>query len=267
MGQPRVMTPADGIAWITGAGTGIGRATALELARRGWRVAVSARRAETLETLVALAPDRLIAAPCDVTRREAVESMVQRLEAEQGPIALAFLNAGVSIHVHAPTLDMDAVRTIMDTNVMGVFHGVGALLPVMAARGQGQIALCASVAGYGGLPRASAYCASKAAVINAAVSLAIECRALGLHIQCVNPGFVETPLTAKNDFPMPFLMQPEEAGRRIADGLAGRRFEITFPRRFAWLLKVFNLLPYELYIALVAMGSARALKKPQPKAL
>lgn len=254
---PRVQTPQDGIAWVTGAGTGIGRATALELARRGWRVAISARRAETLDALAAELPGQFIVAPCDVTDAAAVARTVEELETAHGPVALAFLNAGISIHVRAPNIDLAAVRQIHDVNVMGAFHCIGALLPAMAARKGGQIAICASVAGYGGLPYASAYTASKAAMINAAVALAIECRALGVLVQCVNPGFVDTPLTRKNDFPMPFLMQVEEAGQRVADGLARRSFEITFPRRFATLLKLLNLLPYGLYIRLVAWGIAR----------
>lgn len=256
----RSQTPADGLAWVTGAGTGIGRATALELARRGWRVVITARRRETLEALAAEMPERFIVAPCDVTDKDAVASTVAEIEATHGPIALAFLNAGMSIHVRAPNLDLEAVHAIHAVNVLGVFHCVGALLPALSARGRGQIALCGSVAGYGGLPRASAYTASKAAIINAAVALAIECRSLGILVQCVNPGFVDTPLTKKNDFPMPFLMQPAEAGRRCADGFARGRFEITFPRRFAYLLKVLNLLPYETYIRLLAWGLARQKK-------
>ena len=254
---PRVQTPKDGIAWVTGAGSGIGRAAALELARRGWRVAITARRADTLQDLANEMPGQFILAPCDVTDGAAVAETVTRLETECGAVALAFLNAGLSIHVRAPHIDLAAVRQIHDVNVMGAFNCIAALLPRMSARRSGQIGICASVAGYGGLPYASAYTASKAAMINAAVALAIECRAFGVLIQCVNPGFVDTPLTRKNDFPMPFLMQPEEAGRRVANGFAKSSFEITFPRRFALMLKVLNLLPYGLYIRLVAWGIAR----------
>lgn len=254
--SPRVQTPTDGIAWITGASTGIGRATALELARRGWRVAVTARSADKLADLVAdeTAGGRIIAAPCDVTDAAAVAALVNQLEAAHGPIALAFLNAGLSIHVRAPHLDLEAVNRIIGLNVIGVYNCVTPLLPLMAMRGTGQIAICASVAGYSGLPQASAYCASKAAMISTAVSLAIECRAMGILVQVVNPGFVDTPLTRKNDFPMPFLMSADQAGRRCADGLARRGFEITFPRRFAWMLKAINTLPYGLYVRLMAFG-------------
>ena len=262
--SPRVQTPADGIAWVTGASTGIGRATALELVRRGWTVAATARTPETLEALAAEAGGRIIAAPCDVTDTAAVYALVERLEAAHGPIALAFLNAGMSIHAVAPKIDPDVVRRIYDLNVHGVFNGIGALLPRMAGRRSGQIAICASVAGFGGLPRSTAYSSSKAAMISTAVGLAIECAPLGVLVQCVNPGYVDTPLTKKNRFPMPFIVTAEEAGRRCAAGFARGRFEITFPRRFSYLIKAINLLPYGLYIRLVRWGTARGLSREPP---
>ena len=262
--SPRVQTPADGIAWVTGASTGIGRETALELARRGWTVAATARNAEALQALAQESGGRIIAAPCDVTDKAAVYALIERLESAHGAVALAFLNAGMSIHAIAPNIDPDVVRRIYDLNVHGVFNGIGALLPRMAARRTGQIAICASVAGYGGLPRSTAYSSSKAAMISAAVGLAIECAPLGILVQCVNPGYVDTPLTKKNRFPMPFIIPAAEAGRRCADGFARGGFEITFPRRFSWLLKLVNLLPYGVYIRLVRWGTARGLAKNPP---
>lgn len=262
--SPRVQTPADGIAWVTGASSGIGRETALELARRGWRVAATARTADTLAALAEESGGRIIPAPCDVTDKAAVYALVAGLEAEHGPIALAFLNAGMSIHAVAPDIDPDVVRRIYDLNVHGVFNGIGALLPRMAARRAGQIAICASVAGFGGLPRSTAYSSSKAAMISAAVGLAIECAPLGILVQCVNPGYVDTPLTKKNRFPMPFIIPAAEAGRRCANGFAGGRFEITFPRRFSYLLKLINLLPYGAYIRLVRWGTSKGLGKSPP---
>jgi len=250
----RVQTPSDGVAWITGASTGIGRAVAEEMVRRGWRVAVTARNLAELEALAAAYPGRILVAAADVTDAAAMAETVRWIEAEAGPIALAFLNAGLSIHVRAPDLDLVAILRIFEVNVLGVYNGLAALLPVMAARGSGQIALCASVAGYGGLPQASAYSASKAAMIATAEALAIEGRALGILVQAVNPGFVDTPLTRKNDFPMPFLMAPEAAAKRCVDGFGRRRFEIAFPRRFAYFLKFINILPYDLYVGLLALG-------------
>lgn len=257
-----VVYAKDGeLAWITGASSGIGRATALELARRGWRVAVTARNAEALAAMAAEIPGKVIAFPCDVTDITEVSATIEAIEAAHGPIALAYLNAGISIHTRAPALDITAMRKIIDVNILGVFNGLSPIVERMAARRRGQIALCGSVAGYGGLPYASAYCASKAAIINCAVSLAIECAPLGIKIQCVNPGFVDTPMTRKNDFPMPFMIQPEEAGRRVADGFASGRFEITFPRRLSYFLKLINLLPYGVYIRMMRFGIARNRRK------
>jgi short-subunit dehydrogenase len=121
----------------------------------------------------------------------------------------------------------------------------------MAARRRGHIALVASVAGYGGLPTAAAYGPTKAALINMAESLKLDCDRLGIKLQLVDPGFVKTPLTDRNDFPMPFLMPVEDAVDALIAGLATQRFEIVFPRRFALLLKLLNMLPYDAYFALV----------------
>jgi NAD(P)-dependent dehydrogenase (short-subunit alcohol dehydrogenase family) len=252
---PRIRRPGDGMALITGASTGIGRAVALEMAARGWRVAAVARNADALAELARDSAGAIVAHPCDVTDFEAFSSVARSVEAEHGPIAFAFLNAGRSIHMTVPDFDVAAIRAIYEVNVLGVFNGVAALLPLMTGRRAGQIALCASVAGYGGLPRSTAYSSSKAAVISAAVGLAIDCRPYNLLIQCVNPGFVDTPLTRKNTFPMPFLMTPEAAAKRCVDGFERGGFEITFPRRLSYFLKFINLLPYSLYIRL--MGFAR----------
>jgi len=162
----QVARPEHGIAWITGASSGIGRATALELARRGWRVAVSARNAAALEEVAEASSGRVRAFACDVTDPAAVDATIARIEAEQGPIALAFLNAGLSIHDRAPDLDAAVARRVIETNVLGLYNALAPLIGRMAARRRGQIALCASVAGYVGLPFAAAYCASKAAAIS-----------------------------------------------------------------------------------------------------
>jgi NADP-dependent 3-hydroxy acid dehydrogenase YdfG len=255
MKTPRRVTPQDGAAWITGASSGIGRSVAMELARRGWTVAASARRLEELEALsreAAGLPGRIIAHAVDVTDEAAVREVEHGIRQAHGGLALAFFNAGIAPYVRAPHLDVAAVRQVYDVNVMGVVHGLAAVLPAMAAQGFGQVAVNASVAGYGGLPRAAAYGSTKAAMIHFCEALKYDCDNLGVMVQVVNPGFVETPLTDKNDFPMPFLVKQEEAARRVCDGFARGGFEITFPRRFAYLLKAINLLPYSLYFRVVA---------------
>jgi NAD(P)-dependent dehydrogenase (short-subunit alcohol dehydrogenase family) len=252
---PARVSPSDGCAWITGASSGIGRGVALEMARRGWTVAISARRQAELEAVALEAAGlkgRIIAHPCDVTDIEAVRRTIETIEAAHGEVALTFLNAGIAPYVRAPDLDVPAFRQAIDVNLIGVINGIAAVMPGMAAAGRGQIAVNASIAGYGGLPKSAAYGATKAALINMCEALKFDCDNLGLIMQLVNPGFVETPLTGKNDFPMPFILKNEDAARRTCDGFERGGFEITYPRRFAYMLKAINLLPYPLYFAAVA---------------
>jgi NAD(P)-dependent dehydrogenase (short-subunit alcohol dehydrogenase family) len=251
----RRVTPQDGVVWITGASSGIGRSVALEFARRGWTVAASARRESELEALALEASGlkgRIIAHAVDVTDAAAMDRAAAAVETAHGPIALAFFNAGIAPYMTAPDIDVTAVRRAFDVNVFGVVHGLATVMPRMAKRGFGQIGVNASIAGYGGLPRAAAYGATKAAMIHMCEALRFDCENLGLVMQVINPGFVETPLTGKNDFPMPFLVKQDEAARRVVDGFAAGGFEITFPRRFAYMVKAINLLPYPLYFAIVA---------------
>lgn len=252
------MQPADGVAWITGASSGIGRSVALELARRGWTVAASARRLDALEALVAEAAGlegRIVAHVVDVTDAVGLTDVMASVESVHGPIALAFLNAGVAPYTRAGALDVTAFEQAFSVNVLGVAKGLAPVLERMAARGKGQVAVNASIAGYGGLPRAAAYGASKAAAIHMCEALKFDCDQLGLTLQVVNPGFVDTPLTARNDFPMPFLVRMDEAARRVVDGFGQGGFEITFPRRLSWILKAVNLLPYPLYFWLIAKAT------------
>ena len=247
--------PSDGVAWVTGASSGIGRGTALELARRGYTVIATARRLAELEALVAESagvPGRVIAAIGDVTDGHGVFALVDQIEQNYGPIILAFLNAGIYFPLRAQPFDAEGFRKTFDVNVYGTINGLAALLPRMVARKSGQIALNASVAGYGGLPRAAAYSGSKAALIAMAESLKFDTDLLGITLQIVNPGFVETPLTALNDHPMPFLMKLDEASRCICDGFETAGFEITFPKRLAYILKALNMLPYSIYFGLIA---------------
>ena len=245
-------TPKDGIAWVTGASSGIGRAVAVALARRGYAVVVTARRGDLLQTIAAEAPGaRIVVEPGDVTDAAGMAALVARIEAAHGGIALAFLNVGVYTPDGLDDIGGAAFRQTFDVNIGGTVNCLAPLLMAMRARGRGQVAINASVAGYGGLPRSTAYGASKAALINMAASLAPALAAAGVTMQVVCPGFVKTPATDKNDFPMPFIMDVEPAAARICDGFERGGFEIAFPRRLAWLLKAANMLPYAAYFAVV----------------
>ena len=235
-------------AWITGASTGIGREIVLQLAAAGVKVAASARSAEKLQ---ALGPE-VLTLPLDVTDAAACSLAVERIEQELGPIDLAVLGAGTYAPVSVDDLDPTRFAQMMSTNYMGVVNCLSALAPRMISRRSGHLSWIASVAGYMGLPKAAAYGPSKAALINLAESLYPEMREKGVSISVINPGFVETPLTAQNDFEMPFLMKPEDAARRTIEGLSAGRFEVAYPRRFVAILKSVRLLPYPLFFRLIA---------------
>jgi short-subunit dehydrogenase len=251
--------PREGAAFVTGASSGIGRGVALELARRGYVVLASARRADQLQALAREAAGlagRIEPAPVDVTDREAMAKLVAEMDA-RSPIALAFLNAGGSFADAPGDFGGAGFRQTFELNVFGVVNGLNPLMNAMRGRGKGQIAINGSVAGYAPLPGTGAYGISKAAVINLAAGAKFSADRAGITIQIVNPGFVRTPLTAGNKHPMPAILESADAARRICDGFERAGFEIAFPRRLAWALKAVNLLPYGLYFALIRRGASR----------
>lgn len=233
-------------AWITGAGTGIGRSLALDLARAGVKVAASARTERNLSLLAAhhVAVDFY---PLDVTDRAEVAVAVDEIESAQGPIDLAILSAGTWRPLSSQKFDAAAVREALETNYMGVVHCLEALLPRMIARGKGHIAIVGSVAGYRGMPRGGGYAPTKAALISLAESLYADVSRFGIKISIINPGFVDTPMTRRNEFPMPFLVSAENASARILQGLRKGKFEIAFPWPLVWSLKFARILPYSVY--------------------
>jgi NAD(P)-dependent dehydrogenase (short-subunit alcohol dehydrogenase family) len=231
--------------WVTGASSGIGAALVGELRRRGCRVAASARRADRLEAL----GDDVLAVPLDVTDRDATLAAVERIEAELGGIDLAVLNAANWDQFRVETWDSDVIRRHLDTNVMGMVYGIEAVLAGMRRRGSGAIAGMASVAGYRGLPRNEAYGATKAAEINMLESLRIDLRPYGIGVHTICPGFVRTELTAKNTFPMPFMLEPDDAARRICRGIERGKAEIVFPFPMMVGMKVARIVPARVWPA------------------
>lgn len=195
-------------------------------------------------------PGSIHSYPLDVTDQAAIDKAVAAIERDLGPIDVAVLNAGTHEPTPAATFSAAALRRLLEINVMGVANGLEAVIPRMVARGSGRLAIVASIAGYGGLPSAAAYGASKAALINLAEAMRPELLAKGVTLQLINPGFVRTPLTDKNDFEMPFLISAEAAAETIRRGLRSDRFEIAFPTTFARLMKLLRILPYALYFRL-----------------
>lgn len=236
------------VAWLVGASSGIGAELARRMAVGGWRVALTARRAERLEALCAASPDSLYSFPGDVTDPEGLKTLAQRIESELGPVELCILNAGDYEPMGLDDFDVSLFRRLMEVNYLGAVHGLDAVMPAMRARGRGQILITASLAGYRGLPRAAPYGATKAALISLAESLQPELAAEGVRLRVINPGFVKTPLTDKNRFVMPFLMTTEQAAEAIMQGLRKDGFEIRFPWRFAFMMGLLRLLPNGLYL-------------------
>ncbi len=246
----------SGLLWITGAGQGIGKAIALEYAAHGWQVAISARTESDLKDVAREAVDKNLSGqihpyPLDVTDHDAVKQTFKAIENDRGQLDQVIFNAGTHIPTDPKDFSVGAFRTLMEVNYLGSINGVEAVLPTFIDRRKGHIAIVASVAGYSGLPNAAAYGATKAALINMCESLKTQLDALGVTISVINPGFVRTPLTDKNDFPMPFLMEPEDAAKAVFGGMAKGKFEIAFPTPFVLILKFLRTLPYRLYFPLV----------------
>lgn len=237
------------VAWVTGAGSGIGEAVAIRLAQAGWRVAISARSKESLDGVVTKAPG-ISPFPLDVTDAAAVAEAVSRIEAELGPIDLAILNAGTYQPVSATDFTAERIGANFDVNIMGTAKCLEPLMPRMIARRQGHIAVVSSLTGYAGLPTSAGYGATKAALINMCQSLEPELAVHDVKMTLITPGFVDTPLTRKNDFAMPFLIGVDDAADRILRGLKAGRFEISFPLRMSLAIRLLAALPHPLRLAL-----------------
>lgn len=246
------------VAWVVGASSGIGRATASLLHRRGAVVVVSARNELALQRFVAEHPGSHALA-LDVSQPGAAAQAAQRVQALHRRIDLTLYCAGHYQPMRAQDFNLDSVQRHLDVNYLGAARLLEGLLPLLRAQARqapaGQagphLSLVGSVAGYRGLPNATAYGPSKAALQHLAETLYLDLRPEGLGVSIINPGFVSTPLTAQNDFDMPALITPEQAARHILDGWARGRFDIHFPRRFTAWLKLLQLLPHGLYVRAV----------------
>jgi NAD(P)-dependent dehydrogenase (short-subunit alcohol dehydrogenase family) len=242
---------AHGCAWVTGASSGIGYELVRELARRGWSVAATARRPDPMKPLEDEFPGKVIVVPADVSSASEMEAAAAKIREKFGKIGLCVANAGIYLPVDALTMTPDAYRKTFDVNLMGTVHMMTATIPDMAARHEGHFCIVSSATSFGGMPTASAYGASKAALVNMAECLKIELERDGVGVSVSTPGFVETPAQDDNTFPKPFMVTPQLAARRIADGLEKGGFEITFPRRFTWMLKALYALPKPMYLPMV----------------
>lgn len=224
--------------WLIGASEGLGRALAQQLSDQGAHVVVSARNAARLESLCQTVPNAR-AMPLDVTLDDAVRAAARSI----GQIDGVIYNAGTYVPMRATDWDSAAALAICDVNFIGAMRVLGEVVPEFVARGAGDITLVGSLAGYRGLPAAIGYGASKAALVSLAETMRFDLKDTGVTIRLVNPGFIETRLTAKNDFRMPMLMSPEAAARRVLRAMASRRFRTDFPAPFSWAMRLLGYLP------------------------
>ena len=232
---------------ITGASSGIGSALARELSKRGYELALLARRAELLEALARELP-RTVAVTCDVTDAASVREAVRRAESELGgPFDLAVANAGVSIFNHAANFSLADAEYVLRVNVFGMLYLYDAVIPSMIERRAGRFAGVASLAGLRALPSAAPYSASKAAMQTFLEASRVELAPYGVGVTTVNPGFITTAMTEKNRFRMPFLMSAERAARIIAEGLERGKRVIEFPRPMSVIMRSVRLLPAGLF--------------------
>jgi short-subunit dehydrogenase len=245
---------------ITGASSGIGRTLAVELAGRGARLGLLARRADVLEEMVGEAEKaggRALALPADVRDAEAVRGMADRLRSEFGPIDVLVANAGVGATTHAKELRADEVAEVININLLGAVNSAVAVLPEMVARGHGQLVAISSLAAYRGLPKSGAYCASKAALSAFFESLRLDLHDTGVDVTIIHPGFIKTALTAGRHAKMPYLMELQDATRKILRAIEARKKSYAFPWQLASIVRFGMLLPISLYDRIAIRNSFR----------
>ncbi|KPP84646.1 MAG: putative short-chain dehydrogenase [Rhodobacteraceae bacterium HLUCCO07] len=232
--------------WIIGASEGLGRALAHELDQAGARLVLSARSAGRLDSLAEEIGGTVRVVPMDVTDPASVRDAVAAAGEVDGMIYCAGFYEPLGVAEWKP----EAVEAMCDVNFMGAVRVLGQVAPAMAARGRGHLVLIGSLAGFTGLPGAIGYGASKAAVMHLAENMQADLRGTGVRVQQINPGFIRTRLTDKNEFAMPMIMEPDEAARRVVHAMKSGRFATSFPRVFSWLFRAGRFLPRSLFLRL-----------------
>ncbi|MCH9844794.1 MAG: SDR family NAD(P)-dependent oxidoreductase [Alphaproteobacteria bacterium] len=241
--------------WIIGASSGIGMALAHQLAKQGVSLALSARRESQLNALLQeLSADnqqKHIICPLDVAQADKIAHTTNTIITHFETLdSVIFLPAIYSTD-EAERKSLAHINQAIDINLRSVFYVLDAVLPQFEQQKSGQFILCSSVAGYKGLPNGQPYCATKAALLNLAETLKIDLEPKNIDVKVITPGFVKTELTDKNNFKMPMLITPTQAASHIIKGMATKKFEIHFPKKFTLIMKLINLLPYGFYFALM----------------
>jgi short-subunit dehydrogenase len=242
------------IIWITGASSGIGKALAIKFAEKGWTVAASARRENLLEDLNKFNPN-IYSFPLDVTEIENCKLIANKIIEKFGGIDICVFGTGMHDPKSEKRFNLNKIREIMEVNYFGTMNSINSIYEYFSEKKNGQISIISSVAAYRGLPAAGAYCASKAALTSYAESLNFDMQMKNVKVSLISPGFIKTPMTDQNDFPMPMIKSPEFAANEIFKGLTEKKsFEIHFPKAFTYFLKFLQILPSSIYFKLVSKG-------------
>ena len=247
----------DKVIWITGASSGIGKALAIKFAKEGWKVAISARR-ENLLNEIAKTYNDIFPYPLDVTDSKKCELVFNTIKERFKNVDISVFSTGIHDPKSEKSLDLNKVRQIMEVNFFGTINSVNAVYKYYKERKSGQISIVSSVAGYRGLPAGGAYCASKSALTSFTESLNFDMKRKNVRVSLISPGFIKTPMTDQNDFPMPMIKTPEFAAEEIYNGLVKKNaFEIHFPKSFTFIMKILKILPNWAYFKLVEKGMKR----------
>ena len=245
------------VIWITGASSGIGKALSIKFAQEGWIVAASARREGLLQELTKI-NQNIHSFPLDVTNPEQCKKVFEDIRKKFNNIEISIFGTGIHDPNSEKKFNLDKIREIMEVNYFGTMNSINSVYDYYNDKKSGQISIISSVAGYRGLPAAGAYCASKSALTSFTESLRFEMMRKNVRVSLVSPGFIKTPMTDQNDFPMPMIKSPEFAAEQIYIGLTKKTgFEIHFPKAFTFFLKFLRILPYGIYFKLIDMGYKR----------
>ena len=241
--------------WITGASTRIGKALAIKFAENGWDVAASARRESLLKELNNI-NENIHSYPLDVTKIEDCKSTAQQIIKELGQIDICVFGTGMHDPKSEKKFNLEKIRKIMEVNFFGTMNSINSIYDYFSDKKEGQISIISSVAGYRGLPAAGAYCSSKSALTSFAESLYFDMKRKNVKVSVISPGFIKTPMTDQNDFPMPMIRSAEYAADKIYLGLLKKKgFEIHFPKSFTFLMKIIQILPNWLYFGAINFGN------------
>ena len=236
--------------WITGASSGIGKALAEKFASEGWKVAASARRKEILNEMSN--QKNIFAYPLDVTNQDQIKISFEKIIEDFSGLDLCVFSSGTYDPKLEQGINVKQNKFVMETNFFGVLYCIKTVESYFKDKRNGHISIVSSIAAYRGLPNSSGYGPSKAALTNLAESLYFDFKKYNVRISIVSPGFIKTPLTDKNEFPMPFIKSPEFAAEKMFNGLTKKKaFEIHFPKALTVLLKIFRILPYKIYLFLI----------------